>query len=191
MSPSRLEATLADIVGILEAEGIPYMLVGGLANAVWGEPRSTLDIDLTVSVADQRIAGVVTELGRRLRLLPADPESFVRRTRVLPVEHVSRVRADLIFALLPFEHHAIDRAVEVEIAGTPVRVCTPEDLILMKIVSERDRDLADARAIVLRRARSLDLPYLEPRIAELAQLLERPAIEQRFRAWLTAGLAAP
>ena len=36
----------------------------------------------------------------------------------------------------------------VNAAGRSLRVCTAEDLILMKIISERERDLSDARAIV-------------------------------------------
>jgi hypothetical protein len=39
-----------------------------------------------------------------------------------------------------------------------VHVVTPEDLILMKIISERPRDAADAEAIVRRRIGELDPP---------------------------------
>lgn len=28
---------------------VPYMVIGGVANAVWGEPRATLDIDVTLA----------------------------------------------------------------------------------------------------------------------------------------------
>ena len=54
--------------------------------------------------------------------------------------------------------------------------CTPEDLILLKIVSERERDRADVRGIARRQKGRLDLDYLEPRVRELAELLERPGI---------------
>ena len=33
------------IADVLSGIGIPYMVIGGMANAVWGEPRATLDID--------------------------------------------------------------------------------------------------------------------------------------------------
>lgn len=48
-------------------------------------------------------------------------------------------------------------AVELSIADHPVRLCTPEDLILHKIVSEQERELADARGVTLRRNQSLDI----------------------------------
>ena len=51
----------------------------------------------------------------------------------------------------------------------------------MKIISERPRDVADAEALVRRRARDLDRDYLEPRIRELATALERLDIVDRWR----------
>jgi hypothetical protein len=43
------EQALVRLAQLLSEHGIPYMVIGGLANAVWGEPRTTLDIDVTVS----------------------------------------------------------------------------------------------------------------------------------------------
>ena len=92
---------------------------------------------------------------------------------MLPLDTDDGVRIDVIFALLPFELDAIRRARDVSVAGWTVRVVTVEDLILMKIISERPRDVADAEALVRRRARDLDRDYLEPRVRELATALER------------------
>jgi GAF domain-containing protein len=50
----------------------------------------------------------------------------------------------------------------------------------------RRRDLADAEAIVRRRASELDRSYLEPRVRELAAALEREDILDRWREWTTA-----
>lgn len=95
----------------------------------------------------------------------------------------SGVRVDLIFGLLPFEREAVERAKLVSVADTRIRFCTPEDLILLKIISKRDRDQADVRGIVRRRFSDLDLDYLEPRIEELGELLSRPEIVQSWSRW--------
>ena len=105
------------------------------------------------------------------------------QTRVLPLDTADGVRVDLMFALLPFEIEAIRRARRVDIAGRLVNVVTPEDLVLMKILSERPRDVADAEAIVRRRRQELDRGYLEPRIKEFADALEKPEILDRWRRW--------
>lgn len=53
----------------------------------------------------------------------------------------------------------------------------------MKIISDRPRDLADAEALIRRRAGTLDRTYLEPRIREFAASLERPEILTRWLQW--------
>lgn len=180
------ETALAQLTQVLAGGRIPYMVIGGLANIIWGEPRATLDIDVTVWALDPQIPDVVDMLGRHFTILVEQPGEFIDETRVLPLESANGVRIDVIFGLLSFEQDAIARAVTVQVAGVAVRVCTAEDLILMKIVSDRERDLADARGIIRRRIAQLDRGYLEPRIRELSQLLERPDIEKRWREWSTA-----
>lgn len=53
----------------------------------------------------------------------------------------------------------------------------------MKIVSDRPRDLDDARGVTSRRFSELDLAYLEPRVRELSELLERPGMMARWEEW--------
>ena len=177
------EATLVSLVRLLEQHQIDYMIIGGIANAVWGEPRATLDIDVTISADTADALRIATLLESDFRVLASDPAPFVEETRVLPLESRSGVRVDLIFGLLPFEREAVARASSVEVAGRDVRFCTPEDLILLKIISRRDQDLADVRGIVQKRLSRLDLDYLEPRIEELAELLSRPEITQNWSSW--------
>ncbi|NOZ94619.1 MAG: nucleotidyltransferase family protein [Acidobacteria bacterium] len=172
-----LEAVLADLAQRLEKAGIEYMVIGGLANAVWGSPRSTIDIDCTVVLDPARAGELLETLGPAYQSRTSDPEGFVARTRVLPLRHRGGVQIDLIFAMLPFEEEAVRRAVEVAVKGTPVRFCTPEDLVLHKIVSQRERDRQDVEDILRRRRSTLDRSYLDPRVHELAVLLERPQLE--------------
>jgi hypothetical protein len=178
-----LDRAVHDIAGVLDSLRIGYAIVGGIANAIWGEPRATIDVDVTVSVADEDLSTTVPRIIGRFGPAVADPVAFVRQTRVLPLDTADGVRVDVIFALLPFELDAIRRAIEVAIAGRMVRVVTAEDLVLMKIISERPRDVADAEAIVRRRAGVLDRSYLEPRIHELATALESDEIIDRWQQW--------
>jgi hypothetical protein len=185
------EDALAGITSFLERNEVPYMVIGGIANLIWGEPRATLDVDVTVLVPPDRTEGFIQSVRRDYTVLVDDPSTFVRDTRVLPVAARSNVRIDLIFGLLPFEEEAVRRAVPVEAAGRTLRVCTAEDLILMKAISDRPRDLEDARSIVKRRLSVLDLAYLEPRIAEMAVLMERHEIVTRWRQWKAEATRVP
>lgn len=177
------ERTLVTICHVLEGGGIPYMVIGGLANAVWGEPRATLDIDITVWLPDAELPRLLDRLQADFQLLVTDPADFVAKTRVLPLKGSQGVGIDLIFGMLPFEEAAIRRAVPIRIQDHDVKFCTAEDLILMKIISDRERDISDARGITMRNLTNLDLEYLEPRIRELSTLLERKEIVALWENW--------
>ncbi|MEW6546553.1 MAG: nucleotidyltransferase [Bacillota bacterium] len=172
----HLEEALVGVVSFLEEHGIPYMVIGGFANLFWGRSRVTRDVDLTISCPMQRLGAVLTELGRRFRLLPADPLGFARRNRVVPLLVGEVVRVDLVLAGLPYEEEAIRRARVVEVRGRAVRVCSPEDLIIHKIISDRPQDRDDVREIVRRQGNALDRGYMDPIVRELSRALERPDI---------------
>jgi len=177
------EKALRDIASFLDTNDIPYMVVGGLANAQWGHPRATLDIDITIWVSDFNAENVLSTFQSSYIVLVEHPLQFILETRVLPIKTRENHRIDIIFGALPFEHSAIERAVIVEVNDTPVRFCSAEDLILMKIISERTKDAEDVQGIIRYQKESLDYGYLEPRIAELASLLERSDIMEQWKKW--------
>jgi hypothetical protein len=176
---ARALIALREAFGVLR---IPYMVVGGLANAEWGVPRATLDVDATVWVEEEDLPAVIASLCGRFRCLVEDPASFVGTTRVLPLE-VEQTKADVVFGLLPYEREAIARAVEKNVEGVPVRFCTAEDLILHKVISQRERDREDVHGILKAQRGQLDREYLEPRLRELASLLQRPEIWEEYLYW--------
>jgi hypothetical protein len=182
---TALERAVVEVASALESMKIDYIVVGGIANAVWGEARATIDVDVTVVVENPDIASAVAMLTRSFKSAIPDPEAFVRRTRVLPLDTSDGIRIDIIFALMSFERDAVERGATVMFGERPVRVVTPEDLLLMKIISDRPRDLADAEALTRRCLDTLDRSYLEPRMREFAESLERPEILARWNTWTT------
>jgi hypothetical protein len=176
-----LETALVELASLLDELGIPYIVIGGLAVALWGEPRSTLDVDLSLWVEPGDIGRIVAALSERVRPLPAEPLSFVTRTRVLPVLTSQGIRADLVLAALPIEREAIDRAKVKYLGGRAVRVASVEDLVFAKLISERAKDREDALRLIHRFGRSLDRTYLEPRLEQMAEALARPDIIQVWR----------
>jgi len=58
-----------------------------------------------------------------------------------------------------------------------------ESLQIDYMVIGRPKDIADAEAITRRRVLDLDVAYLEPRIRELASLLEKPEIVTKWETW--------
>lgn len=166
---SDLDAAVVEISLALREIRVPHMLVGGLAVAAWQIPRATLDVDVCVAVDPARVAEVARALDGRFTLRASDPVGFVSRTSVLPLETATGVRIDCIFARLPYEIRAIERAVVHNFAGEPVPVMPVEDLIYVKFASERAKDTEDATSLLRRHAASLDRAYLKPLLLELAE----------------------
>jgi hypothetical protein len=171
-----LEAGLAELATALDALQIGYALIGGLALSLWGEPRATLDIDVTVWVPLESWEAAVEALCRRLAAVPAAPQEFVRATHVLPLLTSAGVRADVVFGELPAERDVVDRAVVKEAAGVKVAVASVEDLIVMKLISERERDSEDARRLLRRFRSTIDRGYLKEKLEGVAEGLGRPEI---------------
>ncbi len=46
----------------LDAAGVPYMLTGSLASTLYGEPRSTIDVDVVVVLNSSSLAALLTAL---------------------------------------------------------------------------------------------------------------------------------
>jgi len=155
------EKILSQIGVSLSKHNLPYMVVGGQAVLLYGEPRLTRDIDITLGVdVDhlEEVLSVVQEL--KLNPLPKEIESFVRETMVLPAldEHTG-IRVDFIFSYTPYETGAIKRAKKVEIMGQEVNIASPEDLIIHKIFAGRPRDIEDVRTVLLKNT-DVDLQYI-------------------------------
>jgi len=163
---SRLGAALDD------AE-IGYMVVGGQAVLVHGEPRLTRDIDLTIAGGQESVPGLLAVLAQLgLRPLPIDPIGFAAETMVLPaVDDTSGIRVDLILSWTPFEREAIERAETVSLDGLAYRVATAADLVVLKVLAGRPRDLEDVRGILIGNP-DLDVRRIERWLRSFADVID-------------------
>jgi hypothetical protein len=156
------DKTLARIGASLERAGIPYMIIGGQAVLLYGEPRLTRDIDITLGVNIDRLETILA-LSQHLSLtpLPEDVAAFVRQTMVLPtLDEATGIRVDFIFSFTPYESQAIRRAKKVGILDQDVCFAAVEDLIIHKIFAGRPRDIEDVQAVIMKNP-ALDTLYIE------------------------------
>jgi hypothetical protein len=88
----------------------------------------------------------------------AEPDR--RQGEQLRLTHTDLPRVDCLLATTDFERAAIDRAVTAEIGRRRIRVLTPEDLIVYKLVAGRARDYEAVAAIINARGARLDADYI-------------------------------
>lgn len=155
------EEILSRIGASLSRHNLPYMIIGGQAVLLYGEPRLTRAIDITLGVNIDyldEVLSVVQEI--LLKPIPEDIESFVKETMVLPaIDESNGIRVDFIFSFTPYETEAIKRARKVTIMDEEVSFATPEDLIIHKIFAGRPRDLEDVRTVILKNP-EINTPYI-------------------------------
>lgn len=175
------EEILAKLARALDKNNIPYMIIGGQAVLLYGEPRLTRDIDVTLG-DDIDILPKIIEVTKYLNLkpLPLDITEFVRQTMVLPTrDESSGIRVDFIFSFTPYERQAIEKTREVLLKKTPVRFAAPEDVIIHKVFAGRARDLDDVKSILLKNP-SVDLPYIRKWLSEFDTSLSEKDLLKKF-----------
>ncbi len=172
------ETLLARIATTLEAAGLDYMVIGGQAVLLYGEPRLTKDVDVTLGAEPGKLSRVLA-LVREMELEPlVDPEPFVRDTLVLPCHDAdTEIQVDFVFSFSAYEQQAFRRTRSVELAGASVRFASPEDLIVHKMVAGRPRDLEDVRSVLLKNP-SVDRAYVRRWLADFSGVLDQPLLEQ-------------
>lgn len=180
-----IEEAVVEAAGILDELRIPYVLIGGLAVAFWGEPRATLDVDLSLWVGEHELENTVAVLATRFLVAAARPLDMVKTSRVLRAVASNGVALDLLFGRWPMEYDAIQHAATKDIEGRTVRLASLEYLIFLKVVSDRPKDLADARALLKRYRKKMDLiNWLEQQLSSLADSIGQSDILDRFHQFL-------
>ena len=136
----------------LKKDSIPYMVIGGQAVLLYGEPRLTKDIDITLGVGVRelnKLKETISSLG--LKILVERDEEFVERNMVLPtLDEKSGIRVDFIFSFSPYERQAIERAKDIKLGRSLVRFASLEDVVIHKVIAGRARDLEDIKSILLK-----------------------------------------
>jgi predicted nucleotidyltransferase len=176
------EELIAQIARCLDGKNIAYMVIGGQAVLLYGRPRLTRDIDITLGVdSDQfeTIAGVCKDIG--LKILPVDPKTFVAQTKVLPAEAPGlKMRVDFVFSFTPYEQQALKRTRKVNLGGYPVRFASCEDVIIHKMIAGRAIDEDDVTSILVKNSGGIDIGYVKNWLGQFSEMAEYAGVLKKF-----------
>ena len=178
-----IEKLLRQIAYQLDKEKIPYMVIGGQAVLLYGTPRLTRDIDITLGVDTDKLSLIKKVCQNlKLKILPKDVENFVKDTKVLPVEETKlRIRVDFIFSFTTYEKQAIKRAKKVSIKGYGVKFASPEDVIIHKMFAGRAVDQEDVKNILLKNRNKINFSYINKWLLEFSTISGYKDIISNFK----------
>ncbi len=134
---------LVEVVGALDAAGVEYALVGGLAVAVWGAPRATKDIDLLVrpEALDGALAAAAQH-GFDLRAMPMTFRDGMKLQRTSRAQGGQLLTIDFIVVDANLEP-AWQSRLQLASGDRKLWVISRDALIAMKALAARPQDVAD------------------------------------------------
>jgi len=172
MVEPQTAAELARLLGdVLERHGLPYAIGGAIALGFYAPPRATMDVDVNVFVPPQ------TDLARLLDTLsaagfvPADDAASLRTQACTEGQFqgaIAGMRVDVFVPAIPFYAQLEARRQQVPLLGRPIWIVGAEDLVVLKLMFFRRKDLADVEAVLREQATSLDRAYIRQTLVELA-----------------------
>lgn len=159
--PGQSALLLLDVVDVLHAGNLQYMVIGAMAASVHGLVRASLDADAVLSLPPTALRGLelsCTQAGFETELRLGDDDDPI--AALLEVTDAYGNRVDLLSGLQGLQAAAFSRAVEVPFHGTLLRVASLEDFVAMKLFAGGPQDLEDARR-VLQIAEDIDAALLD------------------------------
>ncbi len=180
---NQLQA-LHEISTFLVKRNIPHFVIGGIANAVWGRPRATLDADIKILLSFDNLETFIEHVSEHFNFRVTDPLSFAQELFVILLQSSTGIDIDLVLGFLPYEQSAYERVQWLTFEDVTFPICTAEDLIIHKAISERPQDWLDIEGILQRQQGILDQSYIMQWLSEFAILLEKPEILSKYNSQL-------
>jgi hypothetical protein len=153
---------------------------GAQAVNLYGFPRATADLDLTIELgqlAAAKLVDVLSAVGFTPRFADA---AFITATQVIPMVHgASEMPIDLVLAGSGLEQQFLDEVVVMQVAGCAIPVLSAENLVVTKLLAARPKDLEDVRELVA--IRSLDHSRIDRLLALLEEALGQSDLRRLYR----------
>jgi hypothetical protein len=173
--PDETFLAVAGVGACLDRRGIPWFIGGSVASSWFGNPRSTLDVDLVVALPLAAVDAVAAELDTDYYADAAMMATAVRTGRPCNLIHQdTQIKVDLYPPRsMPMNRTAFDRRRSVEVDGCRLTLASPEDVILSKLLWWRlgggtsERQLRDVAGVVEIQGEALDMAYIDGWLAEL------------------------
>lgn len=175
-------AALDAVQRLLERFDGKGVIIGGVAASLLGKPRFTEDLDAMILLSVKDIPHLL-DAAREEGIEPrhSDTLEFGRKNRVLLLRHTpSETDIDISLGVLPFEEEMVERSITRPVMSLSIRLPTPEDLIIMKAIAHRHKDLDDIISIAQKNP-GLDLDRIETWVKAFAEVLELPNLWNDIR----------
>lgn len=155
-----LEDVYKKIVTFLNKEKYEYLIIGGIAAGTLGEPRVTADVDIDISLKKEKIGDFLKKARKEGFKIKKNTIIRAKKFGTFQINY-GDFHIDFIIASIDLEREAFRRKKIIKLYNIKAFFPSPEDLILLKIISGRTQDLLDAEKVIIRQKGKLDINYLK------------------------------
>lgn len=159
--------TLLEFVEIFGELNVRYAVMGGLAVRAYSIPRSTWDVDLTIGMDRDDLPRFFEAVEARGYSVPeAYTRGWVDQVAGMPLVKFKTycasgtVDVDIFIAENDFQKSLLSRSEVMSTEVGSVSIVTVEDLLLLKLIANRPRDLIDVADLLFIQG-DLDEDYLK------------------------------
>lgn len=180
---------LEDLGAALGTLDVRWYVFGAQAAILYGVARLTADVDVTVQVpAGQSVASWIPTLEQH-RFQPRFADAaFLAQTRVLPLVHQpTALPVDLVLAGPGLEEEFLARAHHLAVDDVLVPVVEVTDLVILKVLAARAKDLEDVATLLRIQAERIDESRVRLLLAMLEAALGQSDLVPTFERLLTAA----
>ena len=161
---------------LLSRFGNRGVIIGGAAVSILGRARFTEDVDAMFLLSNKDLPHLL-EMAKEEGIEPRidNAVDFARKNRVLLLKHtLTDTGIDISLGALPFEEEMVERSTLYQVdEALQLRLPTPEDLIIMKAIAHRPKDLEDIRTIAAKYP-DMDVKRIEEWVRAFGEVLETP-----------------
>jgi hypothetical protein len=172
--------SLQNLIARFNHKGV---VIGGIAFGVLGRARFTEDLDAMFLLSTQDIPHFLEEAKKEgIEPRVENAVEFAKKRRVLLLRHtMTDTDIDISMGIMPLEEEIVERSSVQEFDDTlQVRLPTPEDLIIMKAIAHRPKDMEDIRVLAAKYPK-LDVRRIERWVKDYAELLYAPDLWEEIR----------
>lgn len=146
MAEERLPDEFKEFLSFLNLNKVKYLLIGGWAVGIYGNPRITKDIDFLIGTDQKNLDRIIATL-EQFGLKGAPKEFFRVEGNTFRMGR-SPLKIEILTKALGVEfEECYKRKKVIIIDGVRVKVISKDDLIISKLAANRFQDLADVEQL--------------------------------------------
>ncbi len=166
-----MEEMIRKVYRILKELKIKYVIIGGIPASIWGRPRMTVDVDIIILIEENKIDIFLNSLKKeKFKVYPLNKiRQKLKEGLPVKIAYTKHLSIDLRKASYGIDIKAIKRAKIKKLFSVPLKICSPEDLIIYKLIRFEEIDIFDIKNILLRFGKKLNYEYIKKTVEEFSK----------------------